>query len=74
MDTKEQARKLIPLLQAYADGKALQWCNPDTNVWVKTYRPPTWEWGYWSQFPEDRSKLKKYAEKLRKRQERDLSR
>ena len=33
-----------------------------------------WEWGYWSQFPEDRSKLKKYAEKLRKRQERDLSR
>lgn len=33
-----------------------------------------WEWGYWSQFPEDRAKLKKYAEKLRKRQERDLSR
>lgn len=43
MDTKEQARKLIPLLQADADGKALQWCNPDTNVWVKTYRPPTEE-------------------------------
>ena len=24
MDTKEQARKLIPLLQAYVDGKTLQ--------------------------------------------------
>lgn len=32
-----------------------------------------WEWGYWKQFPEDREKLRKYAERLRKRQERDLS-
>ena len=43
MDTKEQARKLIPLLQAYADGKTLQWHNPNTNVWMETYRPPTME-------------------------------
>jgi len=32
-----------------------------------------WEWGYWKQCPEDREKLRKYAERLRKRQERDLS-
>ena len=32
-----------------------------------------WEWGYWKQFPKDREKLRKYAERLRKRQERDLS-
>ena len=40
MDTKEQARKLIPLLQAYVDGKTLQW-RQTSREWLVTEQYPT---------------------------------
>ena len=40
MDTREQARKLIPLLQAYADGKTLQW-RQTSREWLVTEQYPT---------------------------------
>ena len=40
MDTKEQAQKLIPLLQAITEGKTLQW-KSILNGWVIARRPPT---------------------------------
>ena len=40
MDTKEKARKLIPLLQAYVDGKTLQW-RQTSREWLVTEQYPT---------------------------------
>ena len=40
MDTKEQVRGLIPLLQAYADGKTLQW-RQTSREWLVTEQYPT---------------------------------
>ena len=32
--TREQAKKLLPFIQAYCEGKQIQWLKPDSDEWI----------------------------------------
>lgn len=44
--TKEQTKQAIAVMQAYVDGKALQYKSKNTNHWHEflTASTPTWRW------------------------------
>lgn len=31
--TREEAKKLLPIIQAYSEGKTIQWYKPDSDEW-----------------------------------------
>ena len=32
--TREEAKKLLPFIQAYCEGKQIQWLKPDSDEWI----------------------------------------
>ena len=32
--TREEAKKLLPFIQAYCEGKKIQWLKPDSDEWI----------------------------------------
>lgn len=32
--TREEANKLLPLIQAFSEGKKIQWLKPDSDEWI----------------------------------------
>lgn len=32
--TREEAKKLLPLIQAFSEGKQIQWLKPDSDEWI----------------------------------------
>ena len=32
--TREEAKKLLPIIQAYCEGKKIQWLKPDSDEWI----------------------------------------
>lgn len=40
--TREHAKELLPIIQAFAEGKAVEYLN-DENVWIKCNNPSFWE-------------------------------
>lgn len=32
--TREEAKKLLPIIQAFSEGKKIQWLKPDSDEWI----------------------------------------
>ena len=42
--TREEAKKLLPIIQAFAEGKKIEYYNNNNNNWIET-STPVWQLG-----------------------------